>query len=111
MRAKAPSAIIVLVTYVRLVPPTAYPALHYTPAVTRLVASVGSELQRVFMTLAKNDHVRLVDPYAIGGAHGPCAKGANKWVAGLVATNGFEYHPTLAGHQEMARLVEQELGS
>ena len=111
VRAKAPSAIIVLVTYVRLVPSTACPALHYTPAATRLVASMGSRLQRVFVTVAKNDHVRLVDPYAIGAAHGPCAKGANKWVAGLVATNGFAYHPTLAGHQEMARLVEQDLGS
>jgi lysophospholipase L1-like esterase len=111
VRTKAPSAIIVLVTYVRLVPPTACPALHYTPAATRLVASMGSQLQRIFVTVAKNDHVRLVDPYAIGAAHGPCAKGTDKWVAGLVATNGFEHHPTLAGHQEMARLVEQDLGS
>ncbi len=111
VRAKAPSVIIVLVTYVRLVPPTACPALHYTPAATRLVASIGSRLQQVFLTVAKNDHVRLVDPYAVGAAHGPCAKGANKWVAGLVAANGFEYHPTVAGHQEMARLVELDLGT
>ncbi len=111
VQAKAPSATIVLVTYVRLVPPTACAALHYTPAATRLVASIGARLQRVFVTAAKSDNVRLVDPYAIGAAHGPCAKGANKWVAGLIATNGFEYHPTVAGHQEMAHLVEQELGS
>jgi lysophospholipase L1-like esterase len=111
VRAKAPSAVIVLVTYVRLVPPTACPALHYTPASTRLVASMGARLERVFVAVAKADHVRLVDPYAIGAAHGPCAKGANKWVAGLIATNGFEYHPTVAGHQEMAHLVEQVLGS
>ena len=111
VRAKAPSAVIVLVTYVRLVPPTACPALHYTPASTRLVASMGARLERVFVAVAKADHVRLVDPYAIGATHGPCAKGANKWVAGLIATNGFEYHPTVAGHQEMAHLVETELGS
>ena len=86
VRAKAPSATIVLVTYVRLVPPTACPALHYTPAATRLVASMGSRLQGVFLTVAKDEHVRLVDPYAIGAAHGPCAKGANKWVAGLAGT-------------------------
>jgi lysophospholipase L1-like esterase len=84
VRAKAPSAVIVLVTYVRLVPPTACPALHYTPASTRLVASMGARLERVFVAVAKADHVRLVDPYAIGAAHGPCAKGANKWVAGLI---------------------------
>jgi len=111
VRAKAPSVIIVLVTYVRLVPPTACPALHYTPAATRLVASIGSRLQQVFLTVAKNDDVRLVDPYSVGAEHGPCARGANKWVAGLVATNGFEYHPTVAGHQQMARLVEQDLDS
>jgi lysophospholipase L1-like esterase len=111
VRAKAPSAIIVLVTYPRLVPPTACPALHYTPAATRLVASMGARLERTFVTVAKADHVRLVDPYVIGSTHGPCVKGANKWVAGLVATNGFEYHPTVAGHQEMAHLVEQELGA
>jgi lysophospholipase L1-like esterase len=111
VRAKAPSAIIVLVTYPRLVPPTACPALHYTPAATRLVASMGARLERVFVRVAKTDQVRLVDPYVIGAAHGPCATGANKWVAGLVATNGFEYHPTVAGHEEMAHLVEQELGA
>ena len=111
VRAIAPSAVIVLVTYVRLVPPTACPALHYTPASTRLVASMGARLERVFVAVAKADHVRIVDPYTIGAEHGPCAEGANKWVAGFIATNGFEYHPTVAGHQEMAHLVEQELGS
>ncbi len=111
VRAKAPSAIVVLVTYVRLVPPTACSALHYSPAATRLVASIGARLQGVFVTVANDEHVRLVDPYAVGAAHGPCAEGANKWVAGLVATNGFAYHPTVAGHQEMAHLLEHELGS
>jgi lysophospholipase L1-like esterase len=111
VRAKAPKAIIVLVTYVRLVPPTPCPALDYSPAATRLVASMGARLERVFVKVARAEHVRLVDPYAIGAAHGPCAKGANKWVAGLVATNGFEFHPTVAGHREMAHLVEEVLAS
>jgi lysophospholipase L1-like esterase len=111
VRKKAPKAIIVLVTYVRLVPPSACPALHYTPAATRLVASMGARLERVFVKEARAEHVRLADPYAVGAAHGPCAKGTNQWVAGFVASNGFEYHPTVAGHQEMAHLVEQQLGS
>jgi lysophospholipase L1-like esterase len=111
IRAKAPSATIVLVTYPRLVPPTACPALHYTPAATRLVGSMGQRLEQVFVTVAKADHVRLADPYLMGATHGPCATGTNKWIAGLIATNGFEYHPTVAGHQEMAHLVEQALGA
>jgi lysophospholipase L1-like esterase len=109
VRDKAPSAIIVLVTYPRLVPPTPCPALHYTPADARLVGSMGARLERVFVAVAEADHVRLADPYVLGATHGPCAQGTNKWVAGLVASNGFEYHPTSAGHQEMAHLVEQAL--
>ncbi len=110
VRAKAPSVTIVLVTYPRLVPPTACPALHYTTAAAQLVSSMGSRLEKVFVTVAKDDHVRLADPYVLEATHGPCV-GSNAWVAGLVPTNGFEYHPTAAGHQEMAHLVEQALGS
>jgi lysophospholipase L1-like esterase len=111
VRTKAPGVIIVLVTYPRLVPPTACPALHYSPAATRLVGSMGSRLEQVFVKVAKTDHVRLADPYVLGATHGPCATDANQWVAGLVPSNGFEYHPTVAGHQEMAQLVEHSLGS
>jgi lysophospholipase L1-like esterase len=109
IRTKAPSAAVVLVTYPRLVPPSACPALHYSTAAARLVGSMGQRLEQVFVTVAKADHVRVADPYVLGAAHGPCANGTNKWVAGLLATNGFAYHPTAAGHQEMARLVEQAL--
>ena len=111
VRTKAPAAIIVLVTYPRLVPPTACPALHYGPAATSLVGSMGTRLEQVFVKVAKTDHVRLADPYVFGTSHGPCATDANQWVAGLVASNGYEYHPTVDGHQEMAHLVEQALGS
>jgi lysophospholipase L1-like esterase len=111
VRTKAPSVTIVLVTYPRLVPPTACPALHYSAAATRLVGSMGSRLEQVFVQVAKSDHVLLADPYVLGATHGPCAAAGNQWVAGLVASNGFEYHPTVAGHQEMARLVEQALGT
>jgi hypothetical protein len=70
---------------------------------------MGQRLEQVFVTVAKADDVRLVDPYVLGASHGPCAKGTNKWMAGLIAANGFEYHPTAAGHLEMAQLVEQAL--
>ncbi len=110
IRAKAPKVTVVLVTYLRLVPPTPCAALEYTPAATRLVASIGQRLEHVFVSVAKADHIILVDPYAIGAKHGPCAKGSQKWIAGLTPTNGFEYHPTAAGHRQMAYMVEQVLG-
>jgi lysophospholipase L1-like esterase len=111
IRARAPKATIVLVTYLRLVPPTPCGALEYTPAATRLVGSIGQRLEHVFVSVAKADHIILVDPYAIGAQHGPCAKGSQKWIAGLTPTNGFEYHPTAAGHRQMAHMVEQELAA
>lgn len=109
VRARAPSAVIVLVTYVRIVPPTSCPALHYPPAARTLVASMGQRLERVFVSVARANKIVLVDPYSVGASHGPCARGNNRWVAGLVPTNGFEYHPTAAAHRAMARMVEQAL--
>jgi lysophospholipase L1-like esterase len=109
VRAKAPKVTIVLVTYPRLVPARSCGALHYSPAGARFVRSIGARLQAVFVSVAKRTHIRLADPYALAAGHGPCAQGARRWIAGQVPTNGFEYHPTAAGHQEMARLVEKAL--
>ena len=109
VRAKAPSATVVLVTYPRLVPPTSCPALDWSPAATKLLASMGQRLEQVFLSVARQTHVRIADPYVLGASHGPCAPGPARWVAGLVAPDGFAYHPTAAGHVEMAKLVEANL--
>lgn len=111
VRARAPDAIIVLVTYPRLVPPSSCPALGWSPAATRLLASMGQRLETTFRSVARRTHIRIADPYVLGAAHGPCAPPATRWVAGSVAPAGFPYHPTAAGHVEMARLVEADLGS
>jgi lysophospholipase L1-like esterase len=111
VRTKAPKAVVVLVTYPRLVPPTPCAALHFTPAATQLVGSMGQRLEHVFVQVAKADRVRLVDPYGVGAKHGPCAKGGQQWIAGLIPANGFAYHPTAAGHREMAAMVERALSA
>jgi lysophospholipase L1-like esterase len=49
IRSKAPSAKIVLVTYPRLVPPTACPALNYTQEGDQVVGSMGQGLEQVFV--------------------------------------------------------------
>jgi hypothetical protein len=109
IRAKAHAVTIVLVAYPRLVPPKPCPALNYTPAATTVVASIGTRLERVFVKVAKATRVRFADPYVLGANHGPCASGDSRWIVGLVPDNGAPYHPTAAGHREMARLVEQAL--
>ena len=110
IRATAPSAKIVLVTYPRLVPPTSCPALNYTAVGNQIVGSMGEDLEQIFLDVARSRRVLLADPYAIGTAHGPCAPGAERWIAGHTVTVGFPYHPTPQGHIEMATLVEQSLG-
>jgi hypothetical protein len=110
IRAKAPSATIILVTYPRLVPPSPCAALHYSPAGVRLVASIGQRLEAVFVRVARATRIRIADPYVIGASRGPCAPRSVRWVAGLRAPNGFPYHPTAVGHVAMASLVERQLG-
>ena len=83
VRTKAPAAIIVFVTYPRLVPPTVCPALHYSPAATSLVGSMGTRLEQVFVKVAKTNHVRLADPYVFGTSHGPCAPDGEPMGGGL----------------------------
>jgi lysophospholipase L1-like esterase len=109
IRSKAPSAKIVLVTYPRLVPPTACPALNFSQEGDQVVGSMGQGLEQVFVEVAKTTHVLLADPYVIGQTHGPCAPPDASWIAGHTVTVGFPYHPTPLGHQEMAALTERAL--
>jgi lysophospholipase L1-like esterase len=109
IRSKAPSAKIVLVTYPRLVPPTACPALNFSQEGDQVVGSMGQGLEQVFVEVAKTTHVLLADPYVIGQTHGPCAPPDASWIAGHTVTVGFPYHPTPLGHEEMAALTERAL--
>jgi lysophospholipase L1-like esterase len=109
IRSKAPSAKIVLVTYPRLVPPTACPALNFSQEGDQVVGSMGQGLEQVFVEVAKTTHVLLADPYVIGQTHGPCASPGASWIAGHTVTVGFPYHPTPLGHEEMAALTERAL--
>jgi lysophospholipase L1-like esterase len=109
IRAKAQHVTIVLVAYPRLVPPKPCAALDYTPAASHEVALIGARLEKVFVRVAQTTNIRLADPYVLGVGHGPCATGTNRWIAGLVPDNGAPYHPTAAGHREMAKLVERAL--
>jgi len=106
IRAKAPMAKIVVVTYPRMVPPTPCPALNFSAQGDQLIGSMGEELEQVFLDVAHRTHVLLADPYASGKAHGPCAPTAERWIAGHTVAVGVPYHPTPLGHVEMALLVE-----
>ena len=109
LQAKAPEATIVLVPYVRLVFDPACPELSFTPEEADLVQSIAERLHDLTLAAGEAAEVRIADPWAEEGDHGPCATGPAKWVDGKTSTTGFMYHPTAAGHVAMARLVEAAL--
>ncbi|MBV8950046.1 MAG: hypothetical protein JOZ99_04160, partial [Actinobacteria bacterium] len=109
LRAGAPAATIVLVTYARLVPPTPCPALAYSQQGFALVGSIGTRLEQTFLDVVQQTGVRLADPYVLGADHGPCAPAAARWVDGHSAPAAYPYHPTALGHEEMASLVQAAL--
>ena len=111
IKAAAPSATVVLVTYPREVGDNNCPALSFTDAEADLIRSMGRQLENVFVTVAEQADVVLVDPYAASGDHTACAPTSQRWMAGLVPDDGFGYHPTAIGHEVMADMVTDELGN
>lgn len=113
VKAKAPQAIIVLVTYPRVFPAnaTSCPELALSADDTNYLATLGQKLEAAFVSATSSRQSLIADAYVLAEGHGPCASNA-RWVNGAnVADTGIRYHPTSTGHNEMARLVLAALGN
>jgi lysophospholipase L1-like esterase len=111
LKAKAPGAKIVVVTYPREFPKTNCPALSLTDDELALLQQMGATVEKALVAAAKKAHVLLADPYAQRGDHTACAPESTRWTAGNQVTDGFAYHPTALGHQKMAALIGKALKS
>lgn len=111
IRAIAPDATLVLVTYPKEVPDANCEALSLTDAERAILADMGARLEQVFLEVAEETGVVLVDPYVEPGDHTGCAPPEDRWVAGAVADDGFAFHPTALGHEVMAELIAEALGA
>jgi lysophospholipase L1-like esterase len=111
IHAAAPSATVVFTTYPREVPAGNCAALSFTTAEAAVVRTMGEKLEAIFVDVAPRADVVFVDPYVAPGDHTGCAPAAQRWTAGHVPDDGFAYHPTALGHQVMARMIEDKLGS
>lgn len=109
IKARAPEATIVIVTYPRVFLPDAVSCdeLQLSAEDTAYLAYLGTALESAFVSVAASENVLIADSYPGAAGHGPCQMPASqRWVNGAtVLENGIRYHPTAAGHQEMARLV------
>jgi lysophospholipase L1-like esterase len=111
IKAAAPNALIVFVTYPREVPADKNcPELSYTDGEAAIVRSMGEKLEALFVEVVEPTGVVFVDPYVAGGDHTGCAPAAQRWTAGNVADDGFAYHPTALGHEVMADMIAKALG-
>jgi lysophospholipase L1-like esterase len=113
VKAKAPQAIIVLVTYPRVFPSDAASCseLELSADDTAYLAALGQRLEDAFVSATSSRQSLIADAYVRAEGHGPCATD-ERWVNGAsVADTGARFHPTAKGHIEMARLVLAALGS
>jgi hypothetical protein len=115
IKAAAPSATIVFVTYPREMPASgSCPALGFTNSETAVVRSIGQTLENAFVQVVKPlKGVIFVDPYAVPGDHTACAAPSQRWTAGVkyvFGVTGFAYHPTALGHRVMAQMIIKALG-
>jgi len=111
IKAKAPQAKIVLVTYPRVFPADAASCgeLDLSAEDTAYLAALGEKLEEAFVSATSSRQSLIADAYVRAEGHGPCAA-SERWVNGAtVAATGIRYHPTATGHMEMARLVLEAL--
>lgn len=114
IKAKAPQATVVLVTYPRVFPVDAVSCgeLELSADDTAYLAAMGQKLEDAFVSVTASRQVLIADSYVLADGHGPCETDISaRWINGnKIADTGIRYHPTAEGHMEMARLVLAALG-
>ena len=106
IRATAPDARIVFVTYPRMVYDQECEALGFDPAEAAVMTQVQTTLQQAFIDATDGrDDVLVIDPYSATGDHGPCAAPDQSWITGKAPPTGTNFHPTPAEHVAVADLI------
>jgi lysophospholipase L1-like esterase len=109
IRATAPGARVLLVSYPRIVPATGEgcPSLPLTNEQIEFARTVGERLDAAFRDAAARTGSELVDVYAASSARGACEPD-RPWVNGVptyTEGSGTAFHPTESGMRATAQLV------
>lgn len=111
---RAPEALVLLVTYPRIVPPAGETCadMPLTAEHADFARTVGEGLDTAFRDAAARSGAQLVDVYSASSERGVCEPD-DPWVGGLppgTAPSGtFPFHPTAAGMQAVAELIVRAL--
>jgi lysophospholipase L1-like esterase len=108
IRHRAPHARIVVVGYLRILPPSGgcWPAMPIARGDVPYLNGVESELNGMLGQQASNAGATFVNPGPITG-HDVCQPPSRKWVEGILPTSlAFPVHPNAAGMAAVAGMVE-----
>lgn len=111
IRQRAPHARIVVVGYLRILPPSGgcWPVVPIARGDVPYLGGVESELNAMLGQQAANAGATFVNPGPLTG-HDVCESPSQKWVEGIVPTSpAFPVHPNATGMAEVASLIEAAL--
>ena len=112
IRQRAPQARVVVVGYLRILPPSGgcWPVVPIARGDVPYLNGVQTELNGMLGQQASNAGDTFVDPGVIQG-HDVCQPESRKWVEGIVPTSpAYPVHPNAAGMAEVAGLLGAALG-
>ncbi|PZS13710.1 MAG: GDSL family lipase [Pseudonocardiales bacterium] len=105
IRQRSPRATVLLVGYLRILPPTTgcYPAFPIARGDVPYVDGVEQQLTAMLADQARSHGAVFVDSYAGSLGHDACQQPGVKWVEGTTPTSAAAPdHPNLTGMQEVA---------
>jgi lysophospholipase L1-like esterase len=108
IRQRSPEATVVLVGYLRILPPTGgcYPILPIARGDVPYLDGVQRQLTAMLAEQANDHSAIFVDSYAGSLGHDACQLPGAKWVEGTVPTSpATPIHPNAAGMQAVAALT------
>ncbi len=114
IKEKAPKARVVVLPYLRVLPPSATPcppSVPMQPADMKYLVGFGDKLHTIIKQAAATAKVDYVESYTPKG-HDACAAPDQRWVEGQVpASPAFMFHPNGAGMKAQAKLILKKLQS
>lgn len=106
IKARAPSALVVLVSYPDILPPQGTCGqLGFDAQMAGLGREIAASLREATRVAAERSGALFVDMSAVGTGHDACS--ADPWVNGASPASGAPFHPSAAGAEATARAVFQ----
>ncbi len=105
---RSPDATVVLVGYLRILPPTTgcFPLVPIARGDVPYLDGIQRQLTEMMAEQADKHGALFVNPYAISLGHDVCAGPLTRWVEGFVPNRpAFPVHPNVSGMQAVSALV------